>query len=122
MGLLASTSPAAGVTRRAGREILFRATLVAAFVTVAHQFEWMWLRFATSEAVFRLLALFGMAVERLSPDVLLVDGNPFHYVTACTFADVAMGSVPLLWNSRLGKPANARLLVMFLPLLFAFNI
>src|SRR5436853_349178 len=90
------------------REFLLRASFVALFVLLTYQFPWRWLRFVTSAAVLRISSSLGMATARVSFDTIRIQGQLFRVVIACTFVDVFMGSIPLLWDvgklSRLAQP------------------
>lgn len=104
------------------RGFLCRAFLVAIFATLTHQYQWSGLRYFTSEAVLRLSRTVGLSVERVSADTVRVQGNLFQFVTSCTFADVVIGTIPLVWAFKRSIAAN---LLTVLPLtvgLFAFNL
>lgn len=88
------------------RGFLCRVSLVAAFVVFAHQLRWEWLRTFTSEVILQVSALLGMATTRISFDTISVNGELFQYVTACTFVDVFMGCIPLVWSQRRSLPGN----------------
>ena len=81
-------------------EFCCRVGLVAIFVASAYQTSWEWLRLLTSECVLRTSAALGMTTSRLSFDTILVGGQATQYVIACTFVDVFMGVIPLLWNPK----------------------
>jgi hypothetical protein len=85
---------------RPTREFCCRVGLVAIFVAGAYQTPWEWLRLLTSECVLRISASLGMTTSRLSFDTILVGGQATQYVIACTFVDVFMGAIPLLWNLK----------------------
>jgi hypothetical protein len=104
------------------REFLCRAGLVAIFATIAHQLRWEWLQFLTSEAILRISASLGMATARMSVDTIRVQGQPFQFVIACTFVDVFMGSIPLLWDLKKSLLKNASWLVAAAMILFGFNV
>ena len=89
------------------REFLLRASLVAVFVLLTYQLPWQWLRFVTSAAVLRICASLGMPTARVSFDALRIHGQLFRVVIACTFVDVFMGSIPLLWDVRKSLLRNA---------------
>ncbi len=103
-------------------EFLIRACLVAVFATASHQVEWAWLRFATSEAILRLSALLGMDTMRLSFDTIRVRETPVTFIISCTFIDVVLGSLPLLWDLRRTLIRNLSRLMAAATLLFAFNV
>jgi hypothetical protein len=102
--------------------LMGRALLVAILVTLSHQFEWEWLRFLTSEAVLRISAFLGMETQRLSVETVRVQGEVFCFVISCTFIDVMMGIIPLVWNLKKSVLSNLLTLNVFGVSLFAFNI
>jgi len=101
---------------------LLRTVLVALFVVITYQFRWGWLRFATSEAILRISASLGTVSARLSFDTIRIQGQLFRVVIACTFVDVFMGSIPLLWNFKKSLLRNASRLTAAAIILFAFNV
>jgi hypothetical protein len=110
--------------RRAGfaRGFFFRALLVAIVVSVTHQFAWGGLRYVTSETVLRLSEFAGLSTERLSADTIRVQGSLFQFVISCTFVDVILGMIPLVWVLH---KSVARNLLTVIPLaigLFSFNL
>jgi protein-disulfide isomerase len=104
------------------REFLVRACLVAVFVVVSHELSWEWLRFVTSEAVLCLSALLGMETARLSFDTIRVQETQVRFDVGCTFVDVFLGSLPLLWELRRSVLRNFSRLVVVGTILFAFNV
>lgn len=104
------------------RVFLFRVLLVAVFVGMTHQFRWDSLRFVTSEAILRLSALLGMATARTSFDTIRVQHAAFSFVVACTFVDVFMGSVPLIWDIHRSFLGNSSRLIAAAAILFIFNV
>ena len=104
------------------REFLYRAGLVAIFVTLTHQFRWEWLRFLTSEAILRISLWLGMETARVSFDTISIQGQLFQFVIACTFVDVSMGSIPLLWDLKKPLLRNVSWLLMIVIVLFGFNL
>ena len=107
---------------RLSREFLLRAGLIALFVVLSYQFSWQWLRFVTSVAVLRVSALFGMAAARVSFDTIRIQGQLFRIVIACTFVDVFMGSIPLLWDVKKSLLRNALRLVAVALIFFGLNL
>ena len=107
---------------RLGREFLFRAGLVALFVLLTYCFPWQWLRFVTSAAVLRISASLGMAAARVSFDTIRIQGQLFRVVIACTFVDVVMGSLPLLWDVRKSLSRNGARLLAVAVIFFALNL
>jgi hypothetical protein len=122
-GRFQGTAPSAPVRLpRLTREFCCRIGLVAVFAAAAHQTSWEWLRFLTSECVMRVSASLGMSASRISFDTILVGGHATQFVIACTFADVFMGSVPLLWNLKHSALRNTLRLLASAMLLFGFNV
>ncbi len=104
------------------REVACRALLAALFVSLVYQFPWGWLRFLTSEAVLRISAILGMTTERVSSDTIRIQGSSFRFVIACTFVDVFMGAIPLIWNLQKSVISNIFKIAGGAVCLFAFNI
>ena len=107
---------------RLSREFLLRASLVALFVLLTYCFPWQWLRFVTSAAVLRVSASLGMATARVSFDSIRIQGQLFRVVIACTFVDVFMGSIPLLWDVRKSLSGNGARLLEVAVIFFALNL
>lgn len=117
-----TTVPARLKLARPTGEFCCRVGLVAIFVAGAYQMSWEWLRFLTSECVLRISASLGMMTSRLSFDTILVGRQATQYVIACTFVDVFMGSIPLLWNLKNSVLRNGSLLIVTAGALFGFNV
>jgi hypothetical protein len=105
-----------------GRAFLCRALLVAIVVTLTHQFEWRGLRYFTSEAVLCLSKSLSLSVERVSADTIRVQGNLFQFVVSCTFVDVVVGAIPLVWALNKSIAANLLIVIQLAIGLFGFNI
>jgi len=105
-----------------GRAFVCRALLVALLVIVTHQFAWGWLRFLTSEAVLRLSASLGLGTQRVSADTIRVQGDLFRFVISCTFVDVVMGAIPLVWNLKKTISKNLLTVIALALSLFGFNV
>lgn len=103
------------------RGILCRAALVILFVAWVHQAKWQWLRFATSEVVLRMCGLLNIHGTRISFDVIEIRGQQFQYLISCTFVDVFVASVPLMWNVTLSLVRNVAWVVAVGAFLFLFN-
>ena len=103
-------------------DLLCRSVLVAVLVILVHQFQWTGLRFATSEAILRMSARLGMGTARLSSDTIRVQAEFFQFVTACTFIDVFVGSIPLLWDLKQSLVRNFCRLTAAAVLLCGFNL
>lgn len=103
-------------------EFLVRACLVALLVVISHELRWEWLRLLTSEAVLRLSALLGMDTARLSFDTIRAHETPVRFVVSCTFVDVFLGSLPLVWDLRRSLLRNCSRLVVAGTILFTFNV
>ena len=107
---------------RPSREFLFRSSLVALFVLLTYCFPWQWLRFVTSAAILRISASLGMATARVSFDTIRIQGQLFRVVIACTFVDVFMGSIPLLWDVSKSLCRNGARLLAVAVIFFAVNL
>lgn len=107
---------------RPSREFLLRASLVALFVLLTYCFPWHWLRFVTSAAVLRISGSLGMATARVSFDIIRIHGQLFRVVIACTFVDVFMGAIPLLWDVGKSLARNASRLLAVAVIFFSLNL
>jgi hypothetical protein len=105
-----------------GSRLLCRIFLVAIFVVLTHQFEWRWLRVLTTEAVVLISKPLGINTELVLFDTIRVHGELFRIVTSCTFVDVFMGAIPLVWNLKKSVSRNLLVLVVLAVGFFAFNI
>jgi hypothetical protein len=102
--------------------LLARFALVTVAVGICYCFHWRPLRFLTSEANLRLDLLAGIPLERLSYDTVTWKGVLYRYENACTFVDVWLGSIPLLWNLRRSIAQNLAFLALVALGLFTFNV
>lgn len=64
----------------------------------------------------------GFSTARLSFDTIRVNGAIFRYVVTCTFVDVVLGSIPLLWDLQRSIKANLFRVVGVGAAFLAFNI
>ncbi len=103
------------------RDIVFRFGLVTLFAFVTHQLTWQWLRFVTSEAVLRMCSFLDIQGSRISFDVIELRGEQFQYVISCTFVDVFLASLPLLWNARKSLIHNVVWILIAGAVLFPLN-
>jgi hypothetical protein len=103
-------------------EFLCRLCLTALLVGVAHELRWEGLRFLTSEVILRLSALLGMATARISFDTIELQDQWLQILVSCTFVEIFVGSVPLIWRLDLSLLRNLSRLVAFAGALFALNI
>ena len=113
-------SPRDWLGSRAG--IFCRVGLVIFLAVAAHQFKWEWLRFATSEIVLRLSGFLKIPALRVSCDVIELQGQQFRYLTSCTFVDVFLASIPLIWNLTASLTRNVLWLAIAGIVLFDFNV
>lgn len=104
------------------RSFLLRVGLAIAVAAVAHQFGWNWLRFVTSEIILRFGSQFGFETARSSFDTIWVNGTLFQFAISCTFIDVVLGAIPLVWNGDKSLRRNLLCLVAMMGVLFSFNI
>ena len=105
-----------------GRGFLFRALLVGIVVSVTHQFAWGGLRYVISEIVLRLSESAGLSAERVSADTIRIQGNLFQFVISCTFVDVIMGMIPLVWALNKSVAKNMLTIIPLAVGLFSFNV
>lgn len=98
-----------------------RVIYAIALALTTHLFRWEWLRFATSE-IIRSVTWLGLGVSRLTPDVILVNGVPFQFTTSCTYIDVVLGAVPLLWIGTRSAARNLLTIAAVAGGIFVFNV
>lgn len=91
-------------------------------VTVAHHLRWQWLRFLTSETVLRVCSSLGTATERISFDTVRIHGQVVSFEISCTFIDVVVGALPLLWDFKKPIFREASRALAFSLIFFAFNL
>jgi len=82
------TEPRIGAADASKSGFLLRCLLAALAVLVCYQFQWEWLRHLTLECNLRFDAVLGVQLERVGFDTVMWNGHLYHYVVACTFADV----------------------------------
>lgn len=103
------------------RDIFVRFGLVTLFAFATHHLTWQWLRFVTSEAVLRTCSFLDIRGSRISFDVIELRGEQFQYLISCTFVDVFLASLPLLWNARKSLIRNVVWFLIAGAVLFPFN-
>ena len=119
-GRISATSlPREWLWRR--RDVLCRAGLVILFAIAVHQLRWETLRFITSETVLRLSKFLNIRGSRVSLDVIELQGQQFRYGTSCTFVDVFIASIPILWNVKASLSQNVARGIIAGTALFLFN-
>lgn len=106
----------------AAQRLLVRVLAVATFVTIAHQADWVWLRYMTSEAILRASHALGLTTSRVSFDTVRIQDHQYCFVTSCTFIDVLFGVIPLVWSSNRSLRGNALVVALWLQGLFVFNV
>lgn len=104
------------------RSFLVRVGLAIAFGFLSHLFDWGWLCAATSEAIIRASSFLGFASHRLTFDTIAVQGRYFQFETSCTFIDVVVGSLPLVWRGKSTLSRNLTCIATTSGALFLFNI
>lgn len=102
--------------------VLLRIGFAVALGLTAHLFGWEWVRFVTSEVVLCSATHFGLAAFRRSFDTISINGVAFQFVVGCTFIDVIVGSIPLLWSGARTPLRNLLTIVSVGVALFAFNL
>jgi hypothetical protein len=103
-------------------EFLCRACLAFLFGATAHQFRWEGLRFFTSETILRLSALLGMTTARASFDTIEIQGQLLQFLVSCTFVELFLASLPLIWRLDRSPLINLSRMVPVACALFGFNI
>ena len=99
-----------------------RFALVPIAVAICYLFAWHFLRALTADLNVGLDSIFGLRLERISPEYVLWHGVLYRYVVACTMVDVWFGSLPLIWHLRRSMLQNLAWIVLFALGLLAFNI
>ena len=90
-------------------------------VLVSHSLEWPNLEFATSEAVLTLSTWLGVPGERVAFDTIQLAAENYQFVISCTFVDVFMGSIALVWRQQVSIAVNCMRLTLWAVVLFTFN-
>ena len=104
------------------RALAIRFALAALAVATSYFFRWELLRFLTSEANLRLDLLAGIHLQRISADMVMWKGVLYRYENPCTFVDVWVGSIPLLWNLRRSIVWNFLFMAVVAAAMFCFNV
>jgi len=103
-------------------QLFVRFAMVAALAIICHQLSWTQLRFLTSECILRASAWLGMEAIRISFDTIRIKGELFQVLTSCTFIDVILPSVPLLWSLQVSVRDNVIVVMITAVALFLFNL
>jgi hypothetical protein len=88
--------------------LLAEATAIAAF----YGLEWIWLRSLHVAFLQTILPALGCSVEA-SGDLLTVQGHAFKIDADCTYIDLVLCSLPLLWRVHRRRSANLAVLAGF---------
>lgn len=104
------------------RRLLVRLGLAVTLGFLSHLVDWGWLCFATSEAILWISASLGLTAHRLTFDTIAVQGRYFQFGTSCTFIDVVVGSVPLIWRGTSTLSRNLLLVATTSGALLLVNI
>jgi len=107
---------------RENGQLVVRFAMVAALAVMCHQLSWTQLRFLTSECILRASAWLGMEATRVSFDTIRIKGELFQVLTSCTFIDVILPSVPLLWSFQVSVLNNVVVVMITAISLFLFNL
>ncbi len=94
----------------------------AVFVILAHQLDWEGLRLLTAETLIRLSVFLGMPAARISFDTIEVQGRLIQFVASCTFAEIFVGCVPLIWRFDFSVLRNLSPLPAVAVALFVLNV
>jgi len=103
-------------------QFLVRSGLVFLFVLVSHSLEWPSLAYATSEAILALSTSLGVPGMRLSVDTIQLAAENYQFLVSCTFIDVIMGSIALMWNQHAAIATNCIRLTFWAAALLIFNV
>lgn len=104
------------------RGFVVRVGLAVACGFLSHLLNWGWLCSATSEAILRFSSFLGFATQRLAFDTIAVQGRDFQFEASCTFIDVVVGSLPLVWNGKSRLSRNLVCIAATSGALLLFNI
>lgn len=104
------------------REFVCRAAFVGLLVIAVHQLRFQLLRFLTSEAVLRISSALGITTQRISFDTIRVHSQLVSFVVSCTFIDVVVGTIALLWDYKKPRFKEAFRMALFVLILLAFNL
>jgi hypothetical protein len=107
--------------RRVQRQVLWRGGLVILLVVVSHSLEWPNLEYATSEVILALSTWLGVSGQRVSFDTIQLAAENYQFAVSCTFVDVIMGSIALVWHQQVSIAGNCIRLTFWAGVLFAFN-
>jgi hypothetical protein len=102
--------------------LLVRALLALAFQIAGGMADWNILRLLVSEAHLYISNAMRFNMHRVSFDMLELNGDFFHYTPACTFIDVFLLSIPLIWNLHAGLNKNILKLCFYFIALSLFNL
>lgn len=105
--------------------LLIRLAALGALLPLYYAFEWMPLRLAVRDALAAILQLLGHPAIPLGSglDVRILLRQELFEVTAnCTYADLMLMLAPLIWRPRRSLTANAAVLALLVPGVFAFNL
>jgi hypothetical protein len=101
---------------------LVRVGVAVALGFLSHLLDWGWLCGATSEAILRTSSFLGFASHRLTFDTITIQGRYFQFEASCTFIDVVVGSLPLVWSGKSTLSKNLLCIAATSGALFLFNI
>jgi hypothetical protein len=102
-------------------QLLLRSALVILFVLASHILEWPNLEYTTSAIILTLSEWLGVPGARVSLDTIELAGENYQFLASCTFVDVFMGSIALVWQQQRSVAANCTRLTIWAGVLFAFN-
>ena len=99
-----------------------RLPAVVAAVVLAHSLSWQGLKAWTASACLWAGGLVGLEGQSTSPTAFLLEGRNYYIGTSCTFVDVVLPALVLLWCSRLGPVRNLAVVLVASVGLFALNL
>jgi hypothetical protein len=109
------------LSRFLDRALFWRVSIALAAVLVSLHFEWLTLRFLTSEAVLRMTQAFSLPIRRVGFDQLAFRDTIIQFTVACTWISGLFGILPLL-RMRGPRSANLRRTAIFVLGFFSLNL
>lgn len=107
---------------RALPNLLIRVSLGLVFQIAGGMADWNTLRLLVSETHLYISNAMSFNMHRVSFDMLELNGEFFHYTAACTFIDVFLLSIPLIWNLHFSLNKNILKLCFYFAALSLLNL
>lgn len=78
-----------------------RLALAGAIIALANALDWTWLRWLSSELALQFASWRGFDVQRTAVDTVGWNGHVYAYSVSCTFVDLALAMVVMVWRGAL---------------------